>query len=109
MCFIKESEKRIAETDIYCYKRVRKTWRDDFAFSDRGFLYERGIMQPIINFAFRKSCLGYLVLIFAGYCSWVAPSFGANAKFVIPAGSAYYHSERFGEYVSNRIMFVDWI
>ena len=47
--------------------------------------------------------------VFFGYSAWSEGWMNPNAEFMIPKGASYYYSERFKEYMANRIIFLGWL
>jgi hypothetical protein len=110
MYFIIENNKQIASEDIRCYKKVKRTFRDDLCLSGRKrHCYMRGVKQPIVTFAGRR--IGDVPVITFGYSSWTenVPWQIPNAVFVIPKGSMYYYNSKYREYVSDSISFLGFL
>ena len=100
--------KRVAAENIVCYKKVKRLFRKDICLSDRHWhCYEKNIVQPLINFAYRK--VGYVPVVSFGYSAWSEGWMNPNAKFMIPEGASYYYSGRFKEYMADRIIFLGWM
>ena len=101
-------KKQVATENIVCYKKVKRLFRKDICLSDRHWhCYEKNIVQPLINFAYRK--VGDIMTVFFGYSAWSEGWMNPNAKFMIPKGASYYYSEKFKEYMADRIVFLGWM
>lgn len=93
-------KKRTAQNDIYCYLDVDYFDDDHCTYDRRIFMCSK--KQPIRKFEFVK--LGDSIFIKNAYYSQ-RRSEDCNAEFIIPAGSKYYYSSIYGDYISETIIF----
>ena len=108
MLCVCDMPKQVATENIVCYKKVKRIFRKDICLSDRHWhCYEKNVVQPLINFAYRK--VGDVPVVSFGYSAWSEGWMNPNARFMIPRGASYYYSERFKEYMTDKIVFLDWL
>lgn len=95
--------KRIAEEDIICYLDVMFFDRNYCSYEGR--IFGKDVRQPKREFMFKKTSEG----IFIENAYYVkGSSFGCNAEFIIPAGTEYYYSSLYEDYIAESIMFVKY-
>lgn len=116
MCFYineKTPELRIAESDITCYKIIKKTWFSFLGFYisiHKGFLYWfkhkfscKKVMLCVVNdFCIYEGYHSYTTKYQADRNKWVYKA--VVKEFVIPKGTTYYIDEDSQEYVSEKIL-----
>lgn len=119
MCLEGISEKKVAEENIFCWKRLKRSSGKSYL---RNYVYKPGILQPrvIIQPLYGRYSRGGTIE--AGYHSWVELqpksrsgypySFKALYLFVIPKGTVYYEGSENGDakgYASESIVYLGHI
>lgn len=93
-------KKRIAEEDIKCFLSVEIF--DDKYCIYKGRIFEKGVRQLKRQFVFEQMAGQYFINN-AYYAK--SSEYDVNAEFIIPAGTTYYHSSLFSDYIAETIIF----
>jgi hypothetical protein len=108
MCLTRPSEKKIASTNILCWKTLNRWGKSAI----RDYEYEIGVTQPLVELTLRHG------EVEQGYHSWVDQArtdrYGYSGTkvyhlFVIPKGTTYYEGLENGGakgYVSETIVYL---
>lgn len=108
MCLTRPSEKKIANSNIFCWKRLDIRGKSTI----QDYQYKIGVTQPLVELTLRHG------EIEQGYHSWVDqertdrhgyPGTKVYHLFVIPKGTTYYEGLENGEakgYTSETIVYL---
>lgn len=91
---------RISNSNIYCYLDV--DYFDDNYCTYKGRTFGKGIVQPIRKFIF-NNIGGFIFIENAYYAQGRLDD--CNAEFIIPAGTKYYYSSLYNDYIAETIIF----
>jgi hypothetical protein len=91
---------RVSDKDIYCYLDV--DYFDDNFCTYKGRTFEKGIAQPLRKFVF-NNISGFIFIENAYYAHGRLTD--CNAEFIIPAGTKYYYSSLYIDYIAETIIF----
>lgn len=97
-------KKRISDKDIYCYLDV--DFFDNNFCTYKGRIFEKGVVQPLRKFVFVD--IGGNIFIENAYYVQ-GRSADCNAEFIIPAGTVYYYSSLFVDYIAETIIFNNYL